>query len=416
MTARARAANTTLAAGRPSRVVRRSPGVDSSGPWHWIGSWNVRVEQAFERWFMSALGGPPDTDDFAAYSRRMTARMWSLFGLACIPLNLAAWILDPWIFRTDHRSWAVFTVWRLGFLACAVGTYWSMRRTAERNASPYLVASGVQLGFTCFSFLLFSAMGGADRPWMQTGAVYPLATVLFAVPLLPRLGLALGTAVVVLASCFFPHPDYLQQPYALSLVPLTIGCALLGTGGGHAFYVLIRRNFEQRRELARLAYVDVLTNASSRARFLELAEIEIGRARRYRRPLSLLILDIDHFKQINDTHGHAVGDLVLRAVADSVKRTIRGIDLFGRIGGEEFGVVLPETGAVQAAALAERLRLAAAEATVNVPYTPLTARCTITVGGAELRMEREQLRELLVRADTALYEGKRAGRNRVVLA
>jgi diguanylate cyclase (GGDEF)-like protein len=113
-------------------------------------------------------------------------------------------------------------------------------------------------------------------------------------------------------------------------------------------------------ELRMIAQVDQLTGALTRRGFVEQAEREIARARRYSRSGTLVMLDLDHFKTVNDTHGHAIGDRVLQKVAEIIRATLRPSDVFGRLGGEEFGILLPETAGDEAAAGIERLRHAVA--------------------------------------------------------
>jgi len=166
------------------------------------------------------------------------------------------------------------------------------------------------------------------------------------------------------------------------------------------------------RELEILATTDSLTELANRRHFLNLAESEVSRSSRYHRELSLFLIDIDHFKRVNDTHGHGAGDEVLRAVAGLFRKAVRSHDVVGRMGGEEFAVLLPETRADQAAILAERLRRAVFERTVVVRGVEI--RCAISVGVAGLRPG-ESLDDFLIRADSALYDAKNAGRDRVVV-
>ncbi|MFA7430838.1 MAG: sensor domain-containing diguanylate cyclase [Rhodospirillaceae bacterium] len=163
-------------------------------------------------------------------------------------------------------------------------------------------------------------------------------------------------------------------------------------------------------ELQRLATTDELTGAATRRYFLDLAGQELRRARRFSHPLAVLVFDIDHFKPVNDRFGHAAGDTVLRAVSESVRRVLREVDTFGRIGGEEFAVVLPETEAANAIQAAERLRRAVGGTAHGVEGL---GAVTVSVGVAELIDGDQGLQDLMDRADHALYRAKRLGRNRV---
>src|SRR5262249_5609226 len=136
---------------------------------------------------------------------------------------------------------------------------------------------------------------------------------------------------------------------------------------------------------------------------------------RYGRPLALALIDLDHFKQINDTHGHGVGDAVIRSAVRACLASLRAIDRMGRIGGEEFAVLLPETNREGAAIVAERLRAAVAALAVEIEgATPIAT--TASVGVAALgEGDATRIDALIARADRALYAAKRGGRNRVVI-
>ena len=166
--------------------------------------------------------------------------------------------------------------------------------------------------------------------------------------------------------------------------------------------------------LYRMATIDPLTGALMRGAFIATAEAEIARALRHGRPLCALLLDVDHFKKVNDTHGHAAGDQVLAAVARCAAASLRPGDALGRIGGEEFAVVAPDTDPTQARALAERLRAAVEQ--LAIATGPTTLRVTVSGGIAALGPGRTELRQLLAAADAQLYEAKRSGRNRVLVA
>lgn len=164
------------------------------------------------------------------------------------------------------------------------------------------------------------------------------------------------------------------------------------------------------REVQRLANIDELTGTYNRRFFFELAERELGRTFRFGHPLSAVMLDIDHFKQVNDTYGHTIGDQVLRAVAQRCCENIREIDILGRYGGEEFIIILPETDAVGARATAERLCRRIAHTAIATDQGPVTI--TLSLGVATLN-QNDNLDALLKRADQALYGAKQAGRNQV---
>ncbi|AWJ83972.1 hypothetical protein TSH58p_10845 [Azospirillum sp. TSH58] len=171
---------------------------------------------------------------------------------------------------------------------------------------------------------------------------------------------------------------------------------------------------ESEERLRRLSITDSLTGVSNRRHFVEAAEQELARARRYGRPVTLLMLDLDHFKSINDTHGHAVGDEALRAFTAASRALLRENDLLGRTGGEEFAILLPETDIAGARMVAERIRRRTAE--LAVPAGDETVRFTVSIGVACCAAGTRDVDAMLSSADEALYRAKAAGRNRVVCA
>ncbi len=160
------------------------------------------------------------------------------------------------------------------------------------------------------------------------------------------------------------------------------------------------------------ATTDGLTGAYNRHHFSHLAGQAFVHARRYHRPLTVMMVDADHFKRVNDGHGHGTGDRVLKLLAGICHDTLRRVDILGRYGGEEFIVVLPETPLEPAAESAERLRRAIETSSVEAPDgSPVTV--TVSIGLAELQEADRSLESLMQRADEALYRAKEQGRNRV---
>ena len=165
-------------------------------------------------------------------------------------------------------------------------------------------------------------------------------------------------------------------------------------------------------ELENQAHVDGLTGLANRRHFLELAELELARSLRYGNELSVLMLDIDHFKTVNDTHGHKIGDLVLQKLAKICHQAVREFDIIGRLGGEEFAILLPETAGDKALEVAERIRQSIAVSRVPLGLSQPLA-FTASIGVATLTEKKNEIDALLNEADKALYEAKRAGRNKV---
>jgi diguanylate cyclase (GGDEF)-like protein/PAS domain S-box-containing protein len=165
-------------------------------------------------------------------------------------------------------------------------------------------------------------------------------------------------------------------------------------------------------ELFHQASTDPLTGISNRRYFIARGEQELRRARRFARPLSVMMLDIDHFKHINDTFGHAGGDIVLQEIVRIAVTCLRNTDAIGRLGGEEFAVLMPETELHAATEVANRLRQAIADSVIAFNKASIT--CTTSIGVAVLQPHDGDVDALLHRADQALYIAKQDGRNRVV--
>jgi len=167
------------------------------------------------------------------------------------------------------------------------------------------------------------------------------------------------------------------------------------------------------KAMEKLAITDDLTNVINRRHFLSLAKQEIQRAQRYKHSLSAIILDIDTFKQINDSKGHLIGDQILIEVARRCGQELRTADVFGRYGGDEFAIILPESDLAAASQIAERLRNGISKHAVNTDAGPVIV--TISVGIANLSNEYSTLEALIAAADQALFTAKRTGRNRVIV-
>jgi two-component system, cell cycle response regulator len=169
-----------------------------------------------------------------------------------------------------------------------------------------------------------------------------------------------------------------------------------------------------RDALERLASSDALTNLCSRRRWYELATLEVERFQRYRRPVSVLVADLDHFKRVNDTFGHAAGDEVLKAFAQLLRDNSRKSDVIGRLGGEEFAILMPETPREAAHEVAQRIVSGCRSVTASGPASPVKFTCSI--GVAEAQPGDNSIETVLAHADAALYDAKRDGRDRVALA
>lgn len=166
------------------------------------------------------------------------------------------------------------------------------------------------------------------------------------------------------------------------------------------------------RELERYAHTDALTGLNNRRIFMQRLDEEAERVRRHGSPLSVLLFDLDHFKRVNDTYGHDAGDKMLICVSQTTNNIKRASDVSARLGGEEFGLLLPETDQQGAAQLAQRLRKAIEASSITLG-TGETVSITTSIGVATISRKQDELENVLKHADNALYRAKDSGRNQV---
>jgi diguanylate cyclase (GGDEF)-like protein len=193
---------------------------------------------------------------------------------------------------------------------------------------------------------------------------------------------------------------------------IRVHCSVTASGGRMLTYCDVTDLIKNAQLLEKLATIDAMTGLYNRRHFMVLAEAEWGRFQRYQRPLSMLAIDIDHFKSVNDRYGHAVGDDAIVSVANACQQSKRTSDIAGRLGGEEFVMLLPETDLGQAMVVAERLRERIAAHSLHVHKVRFSV--TASIGVAEASVSMSGIDVLLRAADEALYLAKGQGRNRVV--
>jgi len=169
-----------------------------------------------------------------------------------------------------------------------------------------------------------------------------------------------------------------------------------------------------KERLMQMAITDELTGLVNRRYFLERLHYEFDRMKRYDTIYSMLMVDIDHFKKINDTYGHKAGDIVLKKASEAMKKSLRTSDIIGRFGGEEFAALLPEADIKSASFIAERLRKKVEE--VNIEYESAKISLTISIGASQSNITDTKIDEIIIRSDTAMYHSKKEGRNRVSLS
>lgn len=225
-----------------------------------------------------------------------------------------------------------------------------------------------------------------------------------------RLGLALSLFFMTIAAIIFLF-KHQNQPEMMRALPIgNIAAISLCILVFSHVYEVTREKSE--RQLMKIAQTDPLTGLANRARLSDIFEREKKRSQRYGTPVSVLVLDLDHFKGVNDEHGHETGDLALQYVARIFRQCLRATDLAARLGGEEFGILLTNTNSQQALEVAEKIRVAVAMSPVTLNNCMI--RLTLSGGVAELGTDGDTLQKLVREADARLYAAKDAGRNQIV--
>lgn len=328
--------------------------------------------------------------------------------LVCVALLICSFLgLFPWRAAIDGS---------VGILALVLIFYLLFRSGInQRFADPSLTTEQVGAAILLLAYVMYHA--GPARAVLTP---FYLVAMLFGVLRLNARRMMVLALLALLAHAVMLHLLYLRAPgmnagAALAeFIVLAVVLPWFAVMGGYVNRLRSRlsdshRNLQQAFErIGELVIRDELTGVYNRRYLMEALAREQSRAERLGAPFAVCLIDIDRFKSINDSHGHATGDRVLKEFARLVPPELRAVDVHGRFGGEEFLIVLPGTGMAGAQACAERVRARAAAAAI-----PGVPQVTITVGVA-VYAGKEPVSALLARADKALYEGKNSGRNRVV--
>jgi len=344
------------------------------------------------------------TEAERASGRRFARRIWLPRAIG-LSLGFLSFASVMWEQGASLPFWAgcVFFCFAWPHLAYA----WALAsrdpaRTETRNLVIDCAVAGAWISLTGFNLLpsaLAIAMFGMDR--MSIGGARLTAICLGAM-------LVAGLAAAALFGFELrPEPSLLTVIASLPVMvayPVAVGAVM------HRSATRIR---EQNRRLAELTRIDGLSGLLNHVAWEETVAVEFQRTRRHGRPAAVMMLDIDHFKQVNDRHGHLVGDEVIRKVSAILRECARRLDAVGRCGGEEFGILLPETGVDAAALMAERIRKTMEEA---MRRERVELRVTVSIGIAAVGPEMNDAAEWIDRADRALYQAKRLGRNRSIAA
>lgn len=275
------------------------------------------------------------------------------------------------------------------------------------------------LGFVILFLLLFNFTRPAHFLTTAYDVILPLATYMISpLKIFYSFALAFGFSAGILYIDYFHKTDI--DPATLNMVLIAqLIVHIIGLTSSVQIQSYRRKSFrayiqekDAKEMVAYLANIDPLTKSLTRRQFFNIAETEFLRFARYRRTLSILVLDADNFKNINDTYGHYAGDLVLRSLSLVILEQKRAQDTCGRLGGEEFALLLPETNLQQAKVVAERVQKAWAGTPCSVDGQIIHS--TVSIGVAEANERDTSLEDVLRRADRMMYKAKEAGRNRVM--
>lgn len=370
---------------------------------------------------------PPEEYNSAITEELHRVNYWigRIFCVALIVLNLVWWPTDSFILPEAD---GVFFLWRSVCVSLGLLGFLGIRALQRRRYSPDIPLAIIALVIVGWSFYLFARLGDPSRPLLYTAYSLPYASIILMWDGWKRAAYLFASCVVVTLCYFFYDTGYWFSPNTPSFISFFLFSCILGWFCGHFFYQLVRLSLVQRlqleaamqeahskaQEFRRLASTDELTEVPNRRHFFEMAEELHHRARTERQPLSILILDIDHFKEVNDSYGHVVGDEALRVVTQACRKVLRQGDIIGRIGGEEFAVLVPGGTEAIAQRVAERIR-------ESVQGTDMLAegkrlQLTVSIGVAVDETGGEDFDRLFTRADNALYAAKNSGRNRVRFA
>jgi diguanylate cyclase (GGDEF)-like protein len=308
-------------------------------------------------------------------------------------------------------------LYRGGFVLISILVLIAIRGTVKVK-----VYDRLMLGWLCFVILfllLFNFTRPADFITASYDVILPLAIYIISpLKFFYSFALSFGFSIGILYIDFF-HKTGIDSATLDMVLFAQLIVHVIGLTSSIQIQSYRRKSFrayikekDAKEMVAYLANIDPLTKSLTRRQFFNIAETEFVRFTRYRRQLSILVLDADYFKNINDTYGHYAGDLVLRSLSLVVLEQKRTQDTYGRLGGEEFALLLPETNLQQAKIVAERVQEAWSQTPCNVEGQLIHS--TVSIGVAEANEQDQSFEDVLRRADRMMYKAKEAGRNRVV--
>lgn len=356
--------------------------------------------------------------DYRAFHLKDDIAQTSLFLIVAIISTLAMMRVDVILFKDRPELFMWVLVYRGIFVLATILVMLAIRRTSKVRVYDRIVFAWMVL--MILFFVLFNFTRPANYVTTAFEIIVPFSIYVLS-PLEIKYNIALAltfTAAMMYANYFFKtgiDPLILNAGTTAQIIVHT-----LGIGSALQIQSYRRKSFkayilekDAKEMVAYLANIDPLTKSLTRRHFFNIAESEFLRYSRYRRPLSILILDTDDFKNINDTYGHHTGDIVLRSFSLVAMEQKRVQDTFGRLGGEEFGLLLPETNLEQARIVAERIQKTWEQTPSNMDGEMIYS--TVSIGGTEASYDDKSFEDVLRRADRLLYKAKGSGKNQVAL-
>lgn len=348
-------------------------------------------------------------NDIAQTILSLTIAMISILGMLRI---------DTILFKDRPALFLWVIVYRGSFVLVTLFVMLAIRKTSKVRVYDRLVFAWIVL------MILFFVLFNFTRPARYPTTAYEII-IPFSIYVLSPLKIKYNVALALSFTAAMMFVDYFLKTGVDPMIMNTTATAqlivhTLGLGSALQIQSYRRKSFkayilekDAKEMVAYLANIDPLTKSLTRRHFFNIAESEFLRYSRYRRPLSILILDTDDFKSINDTYGHHAGDIVLRSFSLVALEQKRAQDTFGRLGGEEFGLLLPETNLEQAKIVAERIQKTWEQSPSNMDSEMIYS--TVSIGGTEAFYNDKSFEDVLRRADRLLYKAKERGKNQVVM-
>ena len=369
----------------------------------------------FKSWFLIDLGEMEG--DYRVFHLRDDIAQSILYISIAILSVLSMIRMDALLYKDRPDLFMGLVVYRSGYIFVSLLIMAAIRKIGKVRIYDRLML--VWLSLTIFSLLLFNFIRPANFLNTPYDVIVPFAIYIVSpLKVLYTIALALSFSAGTLSIGYFYKtgidPTTLRAVFTAQVIVNILGLLSslqIQSYRRKSFKAYIQEK-DAKEMVAYLANIDPLTKSLTRRQFFNIAESEFLRFLRYHRQLSVLVLDADHFKKINDTYGHHTGDLVLRSLSLVILEQKRAQDTYGRLGGEEFGLLLPETGLEQAKIVAERVQKIWEQTPSNMDGNLIYS--TVSIGVAEANSEDKSFEDVLRRADRMMYRAKETGRNRIV--